>query len=61
LSADAFAATKSLPEDVRVCVEGRMKDRLRPTAPWYEYNVSRANLQSAEVKETSCNVDRDHR
>lgn len=61
LSSDAFAATKSLPEEVRVCVQGRMKDRLRPTAPWYEYNVSRAKLRATEVKETSCNVDYDHR
>ncbi|OHU33786.1 DUF4153 domain-containing protein [Mycobacteroides chelonae] len=61
LSSDAFAATKSLPEDVRVCVQGRMKDRLRPTAPWYEYNVSRAKLRGAELKETSCNVDYDSR
>lgn len=61
LSSDAFAATQSLPDEVRVCVQGRMKDRLRPTAPWYEYNVSRAQLRAAEVKETSCNVDYDHR
>ncbi|WP_078325531.1 DUF4153 domain-containing protein [Mycobacteroides salmoniphilum] len=61
LSSDAFAATKSLPEDVRVCVQGRMKDRLRTTAPWYEHNVGRATLRAAEVKETSCNVDYDHR
>ncbi|MBF9316382.1 DUF4153 domain-containing protein [Mycobacteroides chelonae] len=61
LSSDAFAATKSLPEDVLVCVQGRMKDRLRPTAPWYEYNVSRAHLRAAEAKETSCNMDYDHR
>ena len=61
LSSDAFAATKSLPEEVRVCVQGRMKEHLRPTAPWYEYNVSRAQVRDAEVKETSCNVDYDHR
>ncbi|GAB5902348.1 DUF4153 domain-containing protein [Mycobacteroides chelonae] len=61
LSSDAFAATKALPEEVRVCVQGRMKDRLRPTAPWYEYNVSRAKLRAAELKPTSCNVDYDHR
>lgn len=61
LSSDAFSATKSLPEEVRVCVQGRMKDRLRPTAPWYEYSASRVKLRAAEVKETSCNVDYDHR
>ncbi|WP_194786906.1 DUF4153 domain-containing protein [Mycobacteroides abscessus] len=61
LSSDAFAATKSLPEDVRDCVQGKIAYHLRETAPWYEYNVSRAKLRSAEVKAASCNLDRDHR
>lgn len=61
LSSDAFAATKSLPEDVRDCVQGKIAYHLRETAPWYEYNVSRAKLRSAEVKAASCNVDRDGR
>ncbi|EIC70116.1 hypothetical protein S7W_07297 [Mycobacteroides abscessus M94] len=61
LSSDAFAATKSLPEDVRDCVQGKIAYHLRETAPWYEYNVSRAKLRSAEVKAASCNLDYDHR
>ncbi|WP_423488732.1 DUF4153 domain-containing protein [Mycobacteroides sp. PCS013] len=61
LSSDAFAATKALPEEVRVCVQGRIAGQQRAGAPWYEYNVSRARIRAAEVKPTSCNVDRDGR
>ncbi|MFA4083628.1 DUF4153 domain-containing protein [Mycobacteroides salmoniphilum] len=61
LSSDAFAAAKSLPEEVRVCVQGRIAEQQPAAAPWYEYNVSRAKVRAAEVKETSCNVDREGR
>ncbi|QCH23334.1 DUF4153 domain-containing protein [Mycobacteroides salmoniphilum] len=61
LSSDAFEATKSLPEDVRGCVQDKIAYKVGPSAPWYEYNVSRAKVRAADVKEASCNLEYDGR
>ncbi|MUM16057.1 DUF4173 domain-containing protein [Mycobacterium sp. CBMA271] len=49
LSTDAFSAVQSLPEEQRRCVKRSIADRLRPSAPWYEYNVSRANVRASDA------------
>ena len=61
LSSDAFEAEKSLPEDARGCVQKRIAEQLRWTVPWYEYNVSRAKVLSAEFKAAPCYLESDGR
>lgn len=55
LSSDAFAAVQALPDAERQCAEHLIAGHLRRSAPWYEYNVSRARLRYQADEYAACN------